>query len=283
MKITRILLHRHISFLLPRNITTFFSTRNGNPSLVLRHETRGIVMLHLKRKEEKLMYGSTKKNRKGTLKKSTDDSNGGNVTVDSEQWWYLKSNKSKSNSVESNSSKSQNMGYSAGGNIKRIKLIPKDPLIANDKDRILSDVKKGIIKSKRSDDVQEIEIRHDKEHVKNKNEDAATATAIPNDFKTLQEENIKLPNVRVNDITNFPIFTDRKEAPTKDNLGILSVSLEDYPEMLYYPSVTKILSATMSPQAQRALLLWKMKMTREMGEEKFNEYQRGNYQLGNIF
>lgn len=291
MKIAPLLFNRRILFLLPRYINAFFSIRNSNPLSLLRRGSREIALLHRKRKEEKIMYGPTKKNKEGTSKKLADDSNDENVKADSELWWLSKNNKSKLNSVEPHCSKSQDMDHSLGGSIKRIKLNPKDPLLGNDKDRVVSDVKEeGITESKRSDDVKEIvgessDGKRDRERKENKNDDAAKRKAIQNDVKTLQVKKIKVLNVRVNNTTSSPISTDRKQVPTttKYKLPILSISLKDDPDMLHYPSVTKILSATMSQEAQRALELWKMKMIREMGEEKFREYQRGNYQLGKKF
>ncbi|KAF7388234.1 hypothetical protein HZH66_011001 [Vespula vulgaris] len=170
---------------------------------------------------------------------------------------------------------------SSAKNIQRIKLIPKDPSLAYDKDKIVSNAKKGIIKLKKSKDVKEKESTRNKEQGGNKNNDAL---AIPNDLKTLQEKNVKLLDIEIDNILGFPMFIDKKEESTeRDKLEILSISMEDDPETLHYPSVTKILSATMSPQAQNALAFWKVKMIREMGEENFNEYHKELLKDGSEF
>ncbi|XP_043504747.1 mitochondrial genome maintenance exonuclease 1-like [Polistes fuscatus] len=85
-------------------------------------------------------------------------------------------------------------------------------------------------------------------------------------------------------MNRFPIFTEQQKIPkVLEQSEILSLSLKDDPEILYYPSVTKILSETMTPEAQKILNLWKNKLIREMGEEKFNEYQQELLNNGKIF
>nr|KAF7413329.1 hypothetical protein H0235_013180 [Vespula pensylvanica] len=241
---------------------------------MLRHEIRGISALHRKRREEKFMYGSMKKKKKQIWVKSANDSNEEDAKVDSELWWHLKLSRSRMNLAKSDRNGLCDIDCSPAKNIQRIKLIPKDPLLAYDKDKIVSNAKKGIITLEKSKDVK-------KKQEGNKNDDAL---AIPNDSKILQEKNMKLLDVEIDKISGFPMFIDKKEESTeRDKLEILSIPMEDDPETLYYPSVTKILSATMSPQAQKALAFWKTKMIREMGEENFNEYHKNLLKEGNEF
>ncbi|XP_035738488.1 mitochondrial genome maintenance exonuclease 1-like [Vespa mandarinia] len=285
MKITQVPLYHHIFVAFPRNVIRFFSACNGDhlSRHLLGHKTRNISALHRKRREEKFMYGPLNKERKKTGKILSDDSNSGKSrTMDSELWWHLKFSKSKVNLIEPSRNNSHNIAYKRGRQIKHIKLISKNPLFVYDNDKI--DTKKDIIKSKRSKDHEEIKSRCDKEHGGNENDDTATMIAIPNDFKSFKEKDMELPDVRLNNINHYPIVTDEKEEPmARDKLEILTVSLEDETEALYYPSVTKILFATMLPQAQKALEFWKKGMIKRMGEEKFNEYQQNLLNDGTEF
>ncbi|KAL2718735.1 LOW QUALITY PROTEIN: mitochondrial genome maintenance exonuclease 1-like, partial [Vespula squamosa] len=274
MKVAQILLHHHTFFVFPRNITSFFPICNANPSSMLNHETRGISSLHRKRREEKFMYGSMKTKKKKTWTKSANDPNNG---VDSELWWQLKLSRSRMNLAKPNHNL-YDKDYKGGKNMQHIKLIPKDPLLAYNKDKIVLNAKKGIIKLENSKDIKKIESTCNRERREDKNDnDTVTTKDITNDLKTLKEKNIKLLDIKINNITQFPMFTQcyKKEMLTnEDKLEILSISSEEDSETLYYPSVTKILSATMSLEAQKALALWKMKMIKERGIEKFEEYHK---------
>ncbi|XP_047361701.1 mitochondrial genome maintenance exonuclease 1-like [Vespa velutina] len=274
MKVTQVPLYHRLFVLFPRNLIRFFSACNDDhlSRHLLGHKTRNISALHRKRREEKFMYGPLNKERKNTWKKLPDDSNGRKSRT-GELWWHLKLSKFRLNLMEPKRSNSHGLGYKGGRHIKHIKLISKDPLFAYDNDKI--DTEEGVIKSKRSKDHEKIKSRCDKEHGGNKNDDTVTMIAIPNDFESLKEKDMKLQDVQLNNIDHYPIFTDEKEEPmARDKLEILTISLEDETEALHYPSVTKILFATMLPQSQKALELWKTKMIRKMGEEKFNEYQQ---------
>ncbi|XP_078495626.1 mitochondrial genome maintenance exonuclease 1 [Ciona intestinalis] len=68
----------------------------------------------------------------------------------------------------------------------------------------------------------------------------------------------------VKNILTFPLTHNHETPPTIETTKKL-------------PSVTRILSATKPPEQQLILLNWKKKMIAEMGEEGFNQMQKGLY------
>lgn len=87
-------------------------------------------------------------------------------------------------------------------------------------------------------------------------------------------------------IENFPLGkTDVPGVPLKTNINvsntsdsILTIGMFDggYQRL---PSVSKILEATMSEENRRILEKWKAKMIKELGEEGFEEYKKGEYSV----
>ncbi|GIY99610.1 mitochondrial genome maintenance exonuclease 1 [Caerostris extrusa] len=74
----------------------------------------------------------------------------------------------------------------------------------------------------------------------------------------------------LNSILKFPLC---KQASAKPELKSVKVELEKRSE-LYIPSVSKILEKTMSQESIENLQRWKKFMISEMGEEKFQKYQK---------
>lgn len=56
---------------------------------------------------------------------------------------------------------------------------------------------------------------------------------------------------------------------------IISISRTEREECLAYPSVTRILNATMSDKAKKMLELWIARMIKELGQEGFDKYKSG--------
>ncbi|XP_015174096.1 PREDICTED: uncharacterized protein LOC107065167 [Polistes dominula] len=118
---------------------------------------------------------------------------------------------------------------------------------------------------------------------KTNKDDSVVTKAISTELKFPQSKN-EILNVDLIKLCRFPIFPEQPTNPEMlKQSEVLSFSLKDDPEILDYPSVTKILSESMSSEAQRALKLWKEKLIKEMGEEKFNEYQQELLNNGKLF
>jgi hypothetical protein len=92
---------------------------------------------------------------------------------------------------------------------------------------------------------------------------------------------LELPDVIIRNIPTFPLLNENKHtewmAPAE---SILSISLNNEEvkkrkDYLLYPSVSKVLNATMSDSSRAALKRWRQKMISELGEEGFLNHYRG--------
>jgi hypothetical protein len=96
-----------------------------------------------------------------------------------------------------------------------------------------------------------------------------------------------LPDVIVRNIPTFPLMNESKNTewmiPTESILNVPSSTeqVHNKKDYLLYPSVTKILNATMSDSSRAALKKWRQKMISELGEEGFLKYHRGMLELQN--
>lgn len=84
----------------------------------------------------------------------------------------------------------------------------------------------------------------------------------------------------VKNMLSFSIFDSTKSARvthkiTRDINEILSFSPNEDRSNLILPSVTRILSATMSEASKKALTIWKEGMIQKLGREGFDAYQKG--------
>ena len=78
----------------------------------------------------------------------------------------------------------------------------------------------------------------------------------------------------------FPLINSLKSSKfkhgaTKDITDVISFSPKDDRSNLVLPSVTRILSATMSKASMKALAVWKEQMIQKLGKEEFDTYQKG--------
>ena len=93
-------------------------------------------------------------------------------------------------------------------------------------------------------------------------------------------KNVIPSEIIVKNMLSFSIFDSTKSArvthkTTRDINEIISFSpSEDRPNLIL-PSVTRILSATMSEASKKALALWKEGMIQKLGIAGFDEYQKG--------
>lgn len=83
----------------------------------------------------------------------------------------------------------------------------------------------------------------------------------------------RLPDIIIKNLPSFPIMGDTKKSFTKLT-EILSISGRNNPEMIKFPSVTKILTQTMPLESKLALEAWKEKMIEKLGQEGFDMHQK---------
>ncbi|KAI4494053.1 hypothetical protein M0802_009320 [Mischocyttarus mexicanus] len=276
MKPLKILLSNNKSCIFVRNINTLISVCNAN-FVNTKSGCRKITKIHQKSREDKYMFGPLKKKGKKTV-----DLNEENVTMDSELWWNLKLNKSKMITINI----IENTPNSITDNIVCSKSNIDNLSLDCDENKVASKSKKNKIKSKRTEDIKKRRGTSDKKRSKSKKNDSVQTEAIPlpNEVEPPKPKIEKLLDANIIKPNRFPIFTEQKRIfISSEKSEILSVSQKDDPEMYSYPSVTKILAETMTPTAQRVLRLWKEKLIREMGEEKFNEYHQEILSNGKAF
>jgi hypothetical protein len=96
---------------------------------------------------------------------------------------------------------------------------------------------------------------------------------------------LHLPDVSVRNIPTFPLLNESKNTesmmPAKSVWNILPSTeyVSNRKDYLLYPSVSKILNATMSDSSRAALKRWRQKMISELGEEGFLNHYRGMVEL----
>ncbi|XP_011063730.1 PREDICTED: mitochondrial genome maintenance exonuclease 1-like [Acromyrmex echinatior] len=83
----------------------------------------------------------------------------------------------------------------------------------------------------------------------------------------------RLPDIIIKNLLSFPIMGSKQDFPTQST-EILSISGKDDLKTLKFPSVTKILSRTMSPESKLALEAWKERMIKKLGQEGFEMHQK---------
>ncbi|XP_011165126.1 mitochondrial genome maintenance exonuclease 1 [Solenopsis invicta] len=97
------------------------------------------------------------------------------------------------------------------------------------------------------------------------NENAATKYMFSN-FE-------KLPDIIIKNLPSFPIISNKQEFPVQST-EILSLSVKDDLETIKFPSITKILMQTLSPESKLALEAWKERMIKKLGQEGFEVHQK---------
>jgi hypothetical protein len=92
---------------------------------------------------------------------------------------------------------------------------------------------------------------------------------------------LQLPDVIVRNIPTFPLLNESKctesimPAESISNTLPNTKQVANRKDCLLYPSVSKILNATMSDSSRAALKRWRQKMISELGEEGFLNHYRG--------
>lgn len=84
----------------------------------------------------------------------------------------------------------------------------------------------------------------------------------------------RLPNIIIKNLLSFSIMGSKQDFPTQST-EILSISGKGDLKTLKFPSVTKILTQTMSPESKLALEKWKERMIKKLGQEGFEMHQKG--------
>jgi len=84
----------------------------------------------------------------------------------------------------------------------------------------------------------------------------------------------RLPDIIIKNLPSFPIMSNKQESIAQ-SAEVLSISQSDDPATIKFPSVTKILTQTMSPESKLALEAWKERMIEKLGEHGFQMHQKG--------
>ena len=84
-------------------------------------------------------------------------------------------------------------------------------------------------------------------------------------------DGLELPDIIIRHIPTFPLQNKMEKIERPDEHKDIQSPNQDFT----FPSVTKILSATLSDYSRAALNRWQQKMILELGEEGFQAYQRG--------
>ncbi|XP_014477541.1 PREDICTED: uncharacterized protein LOC106745975 isoform X2 [Dinoponera quadriceps] len=83
----------------------------------------------------------------------------------------------------------------------------------------------------------------------------------------------KFFDIVVKNIQSFSIMGNKRE-PSAELTEVLSISAKDDLKTIRFPSVTKILMHTMSPESKLALEVWRRRMIIILGQKGFDRYQR---------
>ncbi|KAK2586948.1 hypothetical protein KPH14_009874 [Odynerus spinipes] len=239
-----------------------------------------MAALHRVRREDRFMYGPMKNKERQSLEDSKNKSQSGGALRDSELWWHLKLAKCMMK-------KHATIEPCVSAKVKRIRIYKKldalDRVTNHNKTEAIAN-KKENINSKMSQDIRKVETIYDKRDIENKHSDILETKDITTKLNSSSFKDIKLLDVVINNMTSFPIFNMEKKLPLiADKVEILSISARDDPMTLHYPSVTKILAATLSAESKKALELWKARLTTEMGVDKFNEFYQEQLKSGSAF
>lgn len=84
----------------------------------------------------------------------------------------------------------------------------------------------------------------------------------------------KFFDIVIKNIPSFPIMGNKRES-SAELTDVLSISVKNDLKTIRFPSVTRILTHTMSPESKQALEMWKERMIEKLGQEGFDKYQRG--------
>ncbi|KAL0114093.1 hypothetical protein PUN28_011425 [Cardiocondyla obscurior] len=88
----------------------------------------------------------------------------------------------------------------------------------------------------------------------------------------------------VKNLLSFSIMDNKQELPMQNpSTEILSISGKDDLETTKFPSVTKILTQTMSPESKLALEAWRKRMIEKLGKEGFEMHQKALLEDGSSF
>lgn len=84
----------------------------------------------------------------------------------------------------------------------------------------------------------------------------------------------RLPDIIIKNLPSFPIMGSKQKTSTQLT-EILSLSGQDDPDTIKFPSVTRILTQTMPLESKVALEAWKERMIKKLGPEGFEMHQKG--------
>ncbi|XP_011882609.1 PREDICTED: mitochondrial genome maintenance exonuclease 1-like isoform X2 [Vollenhovia emeryi] len=141
---------------------------------------------------------------------------------------------------------------------------------------------KNALHSESNRTVQEIELRSDTASNLSAKEDRNNEVASSDSNVSGNESTAtrcvssnveRLPDIVIKNLPTFPIMGSKQVPPTQST-EILSISGKDDQETKKFPSVTKILTQTMSPESKLALEAWKERMIKKLGQEGFEMHKK---------
>lgn len=100
---------------------------------------------------------------------------------------------------------------------------------------------------------------------------------VSNQKVGLSADKKSVPDDLLKNMINYPIVDSHKcdVVEEVESSNILSISSRADKSCLKYPSVTKILTATMSEEGKAVLDAWKLRMIQKLGARGFEVYQAG--------
>lgn len=101
----------------------------------------------------------------------------------------------------------------------------------------------------------------------------SNATDVKNAVTKCSNISEKFFDIVIKNIPSFSIVGNRQKISAE--LTEMSTSTKNDLKTTKFPSVTKVLTYTMSPESKQALEAWKERMIKQLGQEGFNKYQRG--------
>lgn len=105
------------------------------------------------------------------------------------------------------------------------------------------------------------------ENIPNLSTTENTKYDVPSNFE-------RLPDIIIKNLPSFPIIGNKQKSSTQLT-EVLSISGQDDPETIKFPSVTRILAQTMPLESKMALEAWKERMVKKLGPEGFEMHQKG--------
>lgn len=203
--------------------------------------------------------------------------------VDTEKFWIMEKSRQKLTKIiftEPQNESSNDKDYSSVKNFSEMEVQsstdqPTKTLFHSESNQVAKEIELGFTNT--TSDLS----------TKNSNNEVALPNSNVSDNEDATTKHISskfegLPDIIIKNLLSFPITSSKQELPMQST-EILSVSGRDDLETMKFPSVTKILSQTMSPESKLALEAWKERMIKKLGQEGFETHQKALLEDGASF